>query len=453
MALRWKNAPLRLALAVMAGSLLAPAAQAITLMQAYEAALKNDPQYRSAYYANESGKENKALGLSNLLPNVSASYNASQNRTTLVEEQYNAFGQPLGRGPRPLDYLSRSSTIQLRQSLFNLDGWFRYKQGAAQAKYAQNQFESQQQEVIVRVVNAYLDVLFKQDLLELSKVERDMYVEQRKVNDRLFEKGEGTKTDMLETQARLDASEAQVLETQDALNVSRDTLATIIGGEIGELDPLVPGFHPREADSVSFEQWKTIALERNPDIKTARTGVEIAGFDVKRQKAGHAPRIDFVGTYGKTSSDSITTVDQDQTIRSIGVQINIPLYSGGAVNAQVRQSAANLGKAEADLQAQIDKTTLELRKDYTALISSISRLNAFDKSVASASTVVEATQRSVAGGVRINLDVLNARQQLFITKRDQAQARYNYLLTTLRMRAAVGTLSVDDVRELAPYFH
>jgi len=446
MALRWKNPRLQLALAslaVGAGMLLAPAAGAMTLMQAYEAALKNDPTYRSAFYANESAKENKALGLSNILPNLSGSYSASQNRTTLTDVY----------GRRPEDYLSRSSTVQLRQSLFNLDGWFRYKQGTAQAKYSEAQFASQQQEVIVRVVSAYLDVLYKQDLLALSKAERDTYVEQRKVNDRLFEKGEGTKTDMLETQARLDAAEAQVLESEDALTASRDSLIAIVGGDIGALDTLVADFHPREADSVSYEQWKTVALERNPDIQTARTGVEIASIDLKRQKAGHTPRVDFVGTYGKTSSDSITTVNQDQIIRSVGVQVNIPIYSGGAVNAQVRQSAANKGKAEADLQTQIDKTLLELRKDYTALVSSISRLNALDKSVNSASVLIDATKRSVVAGVRINLDVLNARQQLFTTKRDQAQARYNYLLTTLRMHASVGSLSVDDVREMMPYFH
>jgi protease secretion system outer membrane protein len=193
-------------------------------------------------------------------------------------------------------------------------------------------------------------------------------------------------------------------------------------------------------------------LERNPDIATLRAGVEVAAQDLNRQRAGHAPRIDLVGTYGKSASDSITTVDQEQKIRSIGVQINIPIYSGGAVNAQVRQSAANKAKAEADLQSQIDKVVLELRKDYSALVSSVSRLNALEKSVASATVLVDATQRSVGAGVRINLDVLNARQQLFSAKRDQAQARYNYLLTTLRMRAAVGTLSADDVRELAPYF-
>ncbi|WP_374360767.1 TolC family outer membrane protein [Pseudoduganella danionis] len=437
----WKKRTLPLAIATLLAGM-APASQAISLQQAYEAALKNDPAYRSAYYTSEAGKENRALGLSNLLPTLQGSYNASQNRSTIN----------YGLGDKPQDYISRSATVQLRQSLFNLDGWFRYKQGTTQARYAESQLSSQQQEVIVRVVGAYLDVLYKQDLLQLAIAERDTYLEQRKVNDQLFAKGEGTRTDMLETQARLDTSEAQLLETRDALTASRDTLMQIVGGDIGELDLLVQDFHPREVDSVSFEQWKTIALEKNPDIQSARLGLEMAQLDLKRQKSGHAPRIDFVGTYGKTSSDSITTINQDQTIRSIGVQASIPLYAGGSISAQTRQSAANLGKAEADLQLQKDKVLLELRKDFTALSSSIARLAALDKSVASANVLIDATTRSVAAGVRINLDVLNARQQMYMSKRDQAQARYNYLLTTLRMRAAVGSLNSDDVRALAPYF-
>jgi len=440
-----KALPLRAGLKLLAaGVMLAygASASAIGLLQAYDAALKNDSQYRAAFFANESGKENRALGLSNLLPSVNAAYSASQNRTTLS----------VGAAERPYDYISRSSTLQLRQSLFNLDGWFRFKQGSAQARYTESQFGAQQQEVIVRVVSAYVDVLYKQDLLALSHAERDTYVEMRKVNDRLFAQGEGTRTDMLETQARLDASEAQLLETQDALAASRDALTAIVGSDIGELDTLIADFHPREADGSSFEAWKAIALDKNPDIQTARTAVEISRYDLNRQRAGHAPRIDFVATYGKTASDSITTVDQDQKVRSIGVQLNVPLYSGGAISAQTRQSAANMGKAEADLQTQIDKVLLELRKDYSFMTSSVARLGALDKSVASATLLVDATQRSVGAGVRINLDVLNARQQLYTTRRDQAQARYNYLLTLLRMRAAAGTLSADDVRSIAPYF-
>ena len=418
-------------------------AAALGLMDAYLAALKNDPTYRSAFYANEAGKENAALGRSNLLPNVSGSYNASQNRTTLKD---------LGYPTRALDYISRSSAVQLRQPVLNLDGWARYKQGKAQSAYSAAQLESQQQEVIVRVVNAYLDVLFKEDLLKLAEVQRDTLAEQRKVNDRLFKAGEGTSTDMLETQARLDQAEAAVLETKDALVNSRDTLAGIIGGDPGELDRLSPEFRLRPADNVSFEAWKNIALERNPDIKTLVAGVEVAHQEVNKSRAGHAPRVDFVAVYSRNSSDSIQTFNEDSIVRSLGVQVTVPLYSGGAVNAQTRQSVANEEKAKADLQAQKDKIITELHKDYDALMSSGARIDSLVKSVASSELLIKATEMSVKGGVRINLDVLNAKQQLYTAKRDLAQARYNYLLNTLRMRASVGTLSMDDVREMAPYF-
>lgn len=445
MAFKLKQRPLLKILAALVGAtalLHGSGASAIGLMQAYEAAVKNDPTFRAAYYNNEAGKENRKLGLSNLLPNLSASSSVSQNRTTLTR----------GTLETPEDYLSRSNILQLRQTLFNLDAWARFKQGSAQSKYSEAQFASQQQEVIVRVVTAYCDVLYKQDLLALSKVERDTYVEQNKVNENLFRRGEGTRTDMLETQARLDAAEAQVLEATDNLNNSRDALGAIVGGDVGEIDPLAPGFTVRPADSVSYEAWKAIALERNPDIQTLRYGVEIAGQEVLKQRAGHAPRIDFVGTYGKTASDSINTVNTDQNIRSIGIQVNIPLYSGGAVSAQSRQAVATQEKAKVDLQAQIDKILIELHKDHSALVSSVARINALGKSVDSATLLITATEQSVRGGVRINLDVLNAKQQLYASKRDLAQARYNYLLTSLRMRAAVGTLTSDDVREMAPYF-
>lgn len=417
-------------------------AMAIGLMQAYEAALINDPAYRAAYYSNEAGKENRALGMSNLLPQVSASWNGSQNRTTLSQGAFSV----------PRDYISRSALLQVRQTLFNLDGWARFKQGAAQSNYAAAQFDSQKQEVIYRVSNAYLDVLFKRDLLELAKVERDMYLEQRAVNDRTFAKGEGTRTDMLETQARLDVAEAQVIESEDALRASLTTLSAIVGAEVDSVDGLAPDFRLREADGKPFEYWKQIAIETNPDIKTLTYGIEIADQEVRKAYAGHAPRIDAVGTYGKTASDSINTFNQDQKIRSIGIQVNIPLYSGGVVSAQARQAVANREKARADLQTQTDKTLLELRRDYDVLASSVKRVDALVKSVASSETLITATEQSIKGGVRINLDALNAKRQLYTNKRDLAQARYNYLLTSLRMRASVGTLNESDVRETAAYF-
>lgn len=419
------------------------AASALGLMQAYEAAVKNDPVYRAAFYAAESGKENRVLGRASLLPNIAASYSGSKAKSTI----------DFGRGPVAQDYIARSTVVQLRQPLFNMDSWARYKQGIAQSDYSAAQFDSQTQEVILRVTSAYFEVLFKIDQLALAKVERDTYAEQKNVNELLFRKGEGTRTDVLETQARLDLSEAQLLEAQDAVTQAKDTLAGIIGvEEVDALDQLRPGFRVLPGDTLSFDAWKKIALERNPDIKTASLGIEIASQEVNKARAGHAPRLDFVAVYQKSAADTISTINQDSNTRSFGIQLNVPLYSGGSVNAISRQAVANREKARADLEGQQDKVVIELRKDYHQVASSIPRIDALIKAVDSAKLLITATEQSIKGGVRINLDLLNAQRQLYTAQRDLAQGRYGYMLASLRMRAAAGTLSAEDVRLLATYF-
>ncbi|WP_395402250.1 TolC family outer membrane protein [Pseudoduganella sp. UC29_106] len=417
-------------------------ASAMSLMQAYEAALKNDPTYRAAYYSGEAGKQSLALGRSALLPSVNGSYSGSQNRNTITY---------LGR-EIPQDYLSRTATVQVRQGVINLEGIARYKQGKAQSAYAEYQFASQSQEVILRMAGAYFEVLFKQEQLALAKIEREVYVEQKKVNELLYKKGEGTVTDVLETQSRLDLAEASLLEAEDNLTSSRDTLAAIVGAEPGELDHLRPGFRIDARDYKSFDAWKNIAMEQNPDIKAQTQGVEVANQEVNKQRSAHFPRLDVVATYGKTASETVSTVGQDQVVRSIGFQMNIPIYAGGAVSASTRQAAANKEKAREDLEAQTDKVLVELRRNYNQVISSAPKIDALIKAVDSAKLLITATEQSIKGGVRINLDLLNAQRQLYTAQRDLAQARYGYMLASLRLRAFAGTLSADDVKMLAAYF-
>ena len=417
-------------------------ASAINLTQAYEAALKNDPQYQSAFQTSEAGKENRILGRSTLLPSVNAAYSGSKNRTTV---EY-------GKLVEPRDYISRSATVQVRQPLFNLDAYARYKQGAAQSDYAEAIFDSQSQEAILRVTTAYFDALLKETQVSLSKVERDALLEQRNQNNVLFKKGEGTRTDVLETQSRLDLAEAQLLEAQDAVATARDTLAGIIGGPVDSIDHLRVDFRVTNSDLKPYEDWKNAALAQNPDIRAATQAVEIGKQEVLKQKAGHYPRIDAIGTYGKLASDSLSTLNQDQTIRSIGFQVNMPIFQGGAVSASTRQAVANREKAKADLQSQTDKVLVELRRNYNATVSSVARIEALEKAVESAKLLVTATEQSIKGGVRINLDLLNAQRQLYTAQRDLTQARLNYLLSSLRLRAGSGALSAEDVRLTAAYF-
>lgn len=446
MTIRKRKAVLR---AAVLGALLAAggSAGAVSLTQAYEAAIKHDPVFRMRYFENESGKENRILGRAQLLPQVAANYNYGKN---VADQEYLRLGViPTVDHPR---YTSRSAVVQLRQPLFNMEAIARYRQGKVQTEQAEQAYEAGIDEVSVRVVNAYLDVLFAQDQLELARVQRDANLESQKVNQRMFEKGEGTKTDMLETQARLDLAEAQLIESQDNLVAARNTLQGVIGMDPGELDRLGDNFRPPALSPASFEEWRKLALARNNTLAASRLAVENARLDIGRNRAGHYPRVDFVGVYSRSDSETLTNRDQKNTNRQLGVQVNIPIYQGGAINASTRQAAAIYGRTQAELDARSNEIMVELRKAHSLVTSSERKIDALIKAVESGKLLMTATEQSIKGGVRINLDLLNAQQQLFTSQRDLAQARYGYLVGLMRLRAAAGTLQSDSIREIAAYF-
>jgi len=443
-----RRAALALALVFGAGH-----AGAVTLQQAYEAALKNDPQYRMSFYEKESAKENRILGRSSLLPSVQASYSASRNvvdQTQVQSGEYQGFPVTYESVTHPR-YISRSSVIQLRQPILNLDGIARYRQGKVMAAQGEAAYAASTDEVTVRVASAYMDALFAEDQVALSKVARDLYLEMMHVNQRLFEKGEGTKTDMLETQARLDLAEAQLTEAQDNVVAARETLAGVIGMDPGQLDRM-EAFRPTIATSGNFDEWAKTAREHNKELATARLAVENARLEISKNRAGHYPRVDFIAAYSKGDNESINTYGIDTVNRTIGVQVNIPIYQGGAISATTRQAAAGYARAQSDLDARTNKVLVELRKAHSIVLSSVHKIEALEKAVESGKLLMKATEQSIKGGVRINLDLLNAQQQLYTSQRDLAQARYSYLIGLLRLRAAAGTLDAGTVREVAAYF-
>lgn len=422
-------------------------ASALGLMEAYQAAVQNDPTYRSAIFENEAGQQNRVLGRASLLPSLSAQYSTTKNRTDLTRP--NILGQLSTTHPA---YSSVVSGVQLRQPLLNLEGVARYRQGIAQTNYSDAVFSVRAKELIVRLVAAYADAQYNENQLALVTAQRDAFAEQMRVNDRLFQRGEGTRTDMLETQARFDVAEAQVLEARDNVTSARNALAAITGLEINSLDRLSDDFKVQPMEPETFEQWKAIALERNAEIEAQRYAVEVARNEINRNRAGHAPRVDLVASLGRNKGETLSTLDQESTARAVGVQVTIPLYSGGAVSASTSQSVSNFEKAKSDLDAKTNQVLVELRKQYNLVLSSASRIDALVKSVESATMLVNATEKSIKAGVRINLDLLNAKQQVYTAQRDLAQARYNYLLSYLRLRNSAGILDADHVRNVAGYF-
>jgi protease secretion system outer membrane protein len=257
---------------------------------------------------------------------------------------------------------------------------------------------------------------------------------------------------MLETQSSYDLAEAQVIEARDHLANMRNVLSTVIGIEITVLDSLSDNFRTRPMNPTSFDEWKSIALDQNPEIIAQRHAVEVAREEINRQRAGHAPRIDLIAGVNRQKSDIPIMVGMDFLTRSIGVQVNVPLYSGGSVNALSSQAVSNHEKAKADLDSQTNQVLIELRKQYNLALSSVLRIDALTKSVSSSNFLVTAMRESAKRGVRNNLDTLHAEQQLYTAKRDLALARYTYLLSYLQLRKTAGTVAVGDLQDIAGYF-
>nr|WP_232533210.1 MULTISPECIES: TolC family outer membrane protein [Ramlibacter] len=427
-------------------STFAPPAHALGLLEAYQAAQINDPAFRAALHEHEAGQQNLPLGRANILPQVSASYAPARNRTDVTNTANAAAPTDHRR------YDSLVANLQLRQPLYHPEGMARYRQGIAQTAASDTLFVSRVQDLILRVVTQYTFAKYAEDQLALAEAQRDAYAGQRASNQRLFDRGEGTRTDVVETQARYDMAVAQVLEAKDNLTNARESLAAIIGQPVTDLDPLVENFQPRPGSTRSFEEWRAIALDTNPELHVQRRALDVAREEINRNKAGHLPRLDLVANVGKNDSETINTFNQQTNIRSLGVQLQIPIYSGGATSAAVAQAVAQQEKLAADLDGKTSQVLVELRKQHNLTMSSVVRLEAARTALQSALLTVEATRRSIAGGQRTNTDALNAQQQLFDARRDLSQARYNYLLSLLRLRYSAGTLQSADLEDIASYF-
>jgi protease secretion system outer membrane protein len=419
-------------------------AHALSLLDAYEAALAHDPTYRSAIHENEAGQQEEAIGLAGLLPNLSITH--AQSKTTGTQ------GLASGGGTVPLNFDSQVSTLSLRQPLINLEVVANYRQGKAKADSSRAKFTGRSQQLVVRLVEAYVETLLAKDQVKLSETQLNSLEELKRVNERMLQKGEGTTTDVLETQSKFAMAQARVIEANDVFEVAQLRLEAIVGHKITQLDSLSEMFSPHTIQLQDYDSWYALALERNSELVTQRHAVTSGKEEIRKSHAGHAPRVDLVASLTHNKSGSFVTANREFDLAAAGVEINFPLYAGGRVNAITTQAKANYARAEADLDAITLKVLVELRKQYNLLKSSVKRIESLELAVKSAELLVDATQKSILGGVRINLNLLDAYQQLHTARLDLDQARYNYLLAYLRLQLAAGSLVLDDLRNIASYF-
>lgn len=431
-------------------------APALGILDAYALALEKDPTWLAAIQEKAAGDEDENIGRAGLLPKVSLNYqNAPRNWQKQQYPQTTMFGD-VSEVTQRRQYHSHSGSVTLTQPLIDYEAYAQYKAGVAQKLMSDERYRGKLLDLAVRTIAAYVDVAYAKDQIALTRAQRDAYEAQLALNDRLVSGGEGTVTDVAETRARYSLADAQLIEARDGLDAARRALEAIIGVPLDALDdvqPLRPGaFRVAPLIPAKFDAWQSLALARNPALAASRHGADAAKYDIERNRAGFMPKVQLYASHSENDSSSDNTVNQKYRTNSVGVQVSMPLYSGGGVAASTRQAAARYGQAMYELDAQAAQTLNELRKQYNLCLSSRAKIAAYELAVKSAATQVTATRQSVLAGQRVNVDVLNAEQLLYGAQRDLAEAKYTYIKSWIALLSDSGSLDEKALMQVAQYF-
>jgi len=424
--------------------------RAADLLETFRAAQANDPVFAAARAAQQAGQEKLVQGRSLLMPSVNLNANTTFNDVTT---QFNPVFPPLLIGGTDR-YNSNGYGVTLVQPLFREQNWAAYSESKLQVMQSDLQLKIAEQSLIVRVAQAYFDVLIAQDSVGLVGAQMNAISEQREQAKRNFEVGSATITDTLEAQARYDQTGAQEIAAKNNLEVKRGALQQLINSVPGELDPLGKEFKPEVPQPADMKKWVDEAQLSNLPLAVAQASAEIADKEVARNRGGNYPTVDLVANYSKNNANGGNFgIGTDTASKTIGVQLNMPLFEGGAVNSKWREAEANRERATQELENARRNAEQQTRQAYLGVVSGIAQVQALQQALASSQSLLDATKLGQQVGVRTNLDVLNAQQQLFSTRRDLYQAQYDYLMSELRLKQAVGTLNIADLDKVNQALH
>jgi outer membrane protein len=442
----------KMALSVMLAVGVSPLASAADLLEFYHAAQSQDAVFASARAARQAGQEKLTQGRSLLMPSVNLNANSTYNDVNTQYTGAAAANFPFPSGPQRFN--NHGYGVTLVQPVFREQNWASYSESELQVMQTEAQYKVAEQNLILRVAQTYFDVLIAQDSVQLAAAQKTAISEQLEQAKRNFEVGTATITDTHEAQARYDLIVAQEIAAQSDLEMKRRTLQQLINAVPAELSPLGKAFRLEQPQPASLDKWVEDAQQHNFQIANAQAAAEIAEKEVDRNRGGHLPTVDLVANYSKNSANGGTFgIGSDTTATTVGVQLNMPLFQGGAIQSKWREAAANRERARQELENTRRNVELQTRQAYLGVVSGIAQVQALQQAVKSSESLLEASKLGHDVGVRTNLDVLNAQQQAFSTRRDLYQAEYNYLISQLSLKAAVGGLDEEDLSKVNQALH
>lgn len=421
-------------LMVCVASLFPIVASAADLLDVYRMAADNDADFAAARAELLAGQERIVQGRAGLLPNVALTGNVTRNNT-----------DPSGLPSQ--NYNSNAVGVQLTQPVFRMQNLIAARQGALQTDLAGVRFEQARQGLILRVSEAYFNVLNAQDALDAVTQLRTAAEEQLEIARTSFEVGTVTITDVHEAQSRFDLAQAQVIAAEATLDVARDTLARIVGSDPGALARLRQGVSFMPPEPADAARWASTAAEASYEVQAQLLLQEIAAREVERARAGHLPTLDLVASHGRSHRQGNFNSPRTEA-STIGLQFNLPLYAGGAVSSVSRETAALKVRADSELESARRGSALAAREAYLGVSSGLARVRALQAAEVSSLSALEANRLGYEVGVRINIDVLNSLSQLADTRQQLARARYDTLIAQLRLKAASGALDEPDLQTI-----
>ena len=421
--------------------LLATSAHAADLMQVYRDAQDNDAAFAAARYAAEAGREKLPQGRAGLLPSLTLSGNTVWNENNIAFHNGNTLGKPRFNG--------NGYQMTLSQPLFRWQNWIAYDQSKLQVAQAEANLAQARQDLILRTAQAYFDVLNAGENLTAVRANKAAIVQQLELAKKSFEVGTATITDTHEAQARFDLANAQEIAAESDLEVKRRALQAIIAKEPGALAGLRKNAELTPPQPNDMNTWVGAAEKDSINVQVAQANADLAAREVDRQRAGHYPTLDLVANYGESKTFASTALGLlDTQYQNIGLQINVPIFQGGSVASREREASANRAAAASTLENVRRNAALSARQSYLGVANGLAQVRALKAALVSSQSALESNKLGYEVGVRINIDVLNAENQVYVTRRDLAKATFDTLLAQLRLKAAVGALSEDDVAQI-----
>lgn len=407
------------------------------LSETFKLALENDPTLKQVHANQLAIDESKDQSIARFLPTLSSTGNAGRsyihntNPNSLLQSQ---------------QFWNNSISVDLNQPLFHWDHWIQLSQSDNQIAQAEAAYKAELQNLMVKTTEAYFNVLSAQDNLEFTSAEKQSIYRQLEQAKRLFENGLISITDVHEAQAGYEQASANEIEAANQVDDQKELLREIIGDNDVRLDTLAENFSLTKPEPTDMSAWSKTAEVNNFNIISAFNQAEVSRKAIELQRNGHFPTLDVVGSYALSDVGSNFGIQGDR--QSIGLQLNIPIFEGGAVNSKTRQASYQYEAAKENLNAVKRTIKRQVKDAYRGVITSINHIEALKATVVSAENALKSTEAGFQEGTRTMVDVLNEQGNLYQVKRDFSRARYDYFINSVKLKQASSNLSQNDLEQI-----